>query len=80
MDKQKLSYTVAETVTAVGLGRSRLYQEIREGRLRVVKAGRRTLILSQDLQKWLDALPAATQGSLNDRHLRENMIDAARSR
>jgi len=60
MDAKKLSYTVGEMVAATGLGRSRLYEEIRAGRLRIVKAGRRTLILAIDLEKWLASLPAGS--------------------
>jgi len=31
--------------------------EVRAGRLRVVKSGRRTLILRRDLLRWLEGLP-----------------------
>jgi hypothetical protein len=40
------------------LGRTKLYQEIKEARLRTVKVGRRTLILVEDLRLWLDSLRA----------------------
>jgi excisionase family DNA binding protein len=60
MGKNKLSFTIAEAVTATGLGRSRLYEEIKNGRLRIVKAGRRTLVLYHDLEKWLASLPAGS--------------------
>jgi excisionase family DNA binding protein len=49
----KLAYSIAELPGIVSLGRSHIYQEIRAGRLRTVKAGRRTLVLADDLRAWL---------------------------
>lgn len=51
-----LSYTIDEAAKITGLGRTRLYQELNSGRLRGVKAGRRTLIPHTNIQKWLDGL------------------------
>lgn len=75
MDAKKLSYTVSEMVAATGLGRSRLYEEIRAGRLRIVKAGRRTLILAIDLEKWLDSLPKGAPKPVDGRIPRESTVD-----
>ncbi len=52
-----LSYSIAEVVKASGVCRTVLYEEIKAGRLRARKLGRRTLILADDLQSWLSALP-----------------------
>ena len=41
------------------LGRTRVYEEISKGRLRAVKAGRRTLILLEEAERWLQALEPA---------------------
>ena len=38
-------------------GRTRAYEEIAAGRLRAVKAGRRTLIPEDSAEAWLAALP-----------------------
>ncbi len=54
----KLAYTIPETCDATGLGRTRLYEEIKFGRLIARKCGGRTLILRGDLQSWLASLPA----------------------
>ncbi|MEY9189158.1 helix-turn-helix domain-containing protein [Bradyrhizobium ottawaense] len=52
-----LVYSIADITKLVGLGRTFVYQEIKEGRLAVRKAGRRTLVLDADLKAWLSALP-----------------------
>lgn len=51
-----LSYTIEETSKITGLGRSRLYEELNSGRLKGVKAGRRTLITHISIQQWLENL------------------------
>jgi excisionase family DNA binding protein len=52
----KLAYAIAELPELVSVGRSHIYEEIRAGRLRTVKAGRRTLVLAEDLRAWLLSL------------------------
>jgi excisionase family DNA binding protein len=52
-----LSYSVADAVKLSGVGRTALYEEIKAGRLKAHKLGRRTLILADDLQHWLAGLP-----------------------
>ena len=52
----KLAYSIAELPAITSLGRSHIYEEIKAGRLRTVKAGRRTLVLAGDLQTWLLSL------------------------
>jgi excisionase family DNA binding protein len=51
-----LSYTIEEASKITGLGRTRLYEELNSGRLKGVKAGRRTLILHISIQEWLENL------------------------
>lgn len=41
-----------------GIGRTKVYQEIEEGRLRTVTVGRRRLVPSAEAQRWLDQLLA----------------------
>lgn len=45
----RLAYRVDEASEASGVGRSKLYEEIKGGRLRSVKVGGRRLILHDDL-------------------------------
>ena len=51
------SYSIANACDATGIKRSSIFEEIREGRLKARKFGRRTLILRSDLMEWLHALP-----------------------
>ncbi len=45
---------------AVGIGRTKAYEEIKAGRLEARKAGRRTLITAEAARAWLNALPRVT--------------------
>jgi len=50
--------TVPEAMEWTRLGRTKLYEELRSGRLRSVKVGRRRLIPDQALQAWQESLVA----------------------
>lgn len=52
----KIVYTINEVIELTGLSRSKIYQEIREGRLKAKKCGRRTLVTSEALQNWSEQL------------------------
>ena len=52
----KLAYSIQELVKLQPLGRSSIYEEIKSGRLRATKAGRRTIFLADDIVEWLEAL------------------------
>ncbi len=51
-----LAYSIESLASATGLGRTFLYGEIAERRLIARKAGRRTVILRADAERWLTAL------------------------
>jgi excisionase family DNA binding protein len=53
----RLAYSIRQATEACGLSRSALYVAIARGDLRAVKLGRRTVILEQDLARFLGALP-----------------------
>jgi excisionase family DNA binding protein len=53
-----LAYSIAEACSAARAGRTALYEAIRSGALRAVKRGRRTIVLADDLRRYLESLPA----------------------
>ena len=55
-----LAFSIAEACAIARAGRTAIYQAIRDGQLVARKRGRRTIILSDDLRRWLDSLPAVT--------------------
>jgi excisionase family DNA binding protein len=50
-------YSIAEACAVAGIRRTTLYKFIRAGQLRAIKIGGRTLILAQDLHRWLEGMP-----------------------
>lgn len=57
-----LSYSINDFCRAVGIGRSKAYAEIKDGRLRAIKCGKRTLIRSADAEAWLNSLAEVQEG------------------
>lgn len=55
----KLAYRIDEATRASGIGRTKLYEAIKAGDLQPRKAGSRTLILREDLERFLRNLQAA---------------------
>ena len=53
----KLAYTIKEIRKLVGISTTTLYQVLGRGELKASKLGKRTIILTKDLQEWLDGLP-----------------------
>lgn len=53
----KVAFTIDEFCGSFGVGRSYVYEEIKAGRLKSRKAGRRTLITADDARAWLSSLP-----------------------
>jgi excisionase family DNA binding protein len=57
---KKLAYTIEQAAEAAGVGRSTIYEEIRDKRLTARKLRRRTIITGDDLLTWLQSLPKVT--------------------
>lgn len=47
-------YGITNVVETTSMCRSFIYQEIKAGRLKVFKIGKRTLIANEDLENWLN--------------------------
>ena len=57
MTQKNAAFTVDEFLSWARIGRTKLYQEIKEGRITPRKLGRKTLILRTDAEAWLNNLP-----------------------
>jgi excisionase family DNA binding protein len=52
------AHRIEEAAKVSGVGRTLIFEAIKNGALRARKAGRRTLILQTDLEAWLHSLPS----------------------
>lgn len=55
---QKPAYSVTEVLTMIGISRSKFYQLVNGGQIKVRKIGNRSIILAGDLEEFLQNLPA----------------------
>ncbi len=62
---EKIALTIPEAASAANLGRTSLYAYIKRGDLLAKKVGRKTIILTSELRRFLESLPSL-----------ENQIDA----
>jgi len=60
---EKHGLTIPEACTCSGIGKTKLYEAINSGKLKARKAGKRTLILSDDLRDYLSSLPLMVRGA-----------------
>ncbi len=51
-ETQKWNFRISEAEDALGICRSKIYQEIKAGRLKIFKVGRATLISVESLRAW----------------------------
>ncbi|SFI65229.1 DNA binding domain-containing protein, excisionase family [Phyllobacterium sp. CL33Tsu] len=52
-----LALSVDRAAAAAGIGRTKIYEAIKLGNLKARKAGRHTVILTDDLKTFLESLP-----------------------
>lgn len=57
-DYPRAALRVSEACQTLSISRSKLYEEIAAGRLRVLKSGRRTLVPTTAITAWLKGLEA----------------------
>jgi excisionase family DNA binding protein len=53
----RLAFSLADAASTIGVGKSTLHELIATGKLPVRKLGRRSLVLREDLKKYLQGLP-----------------------
>jgi Helix-turn-helix domain len=56
------AFSITEAIEFSGIGRTKIYSEIASGALVARKAGRKTLILADDLETFLGNLPILNTG------------------
>ena len=56
---EKLTYTIAEATRALGIGRSTIYLALASGKLSARKCGARTLLMADELKRFISSLPHA---------------------
>jgi excisionase family DNA binding protein len=55
----KIALTVTEALYTMNIGRTRFYEEVKAGRIRIVKLGKKTLIPATEPAEWLKRLASA---------------------
>jgi len=60
MGSAERALSVDQFCDRYGIGRTTAYAEIKLGRLKAIKVGRRTLISFDAAEEWLAALPSST--------------------
>lgn len=58
------AFSVDEFCAWARIGRSKFYQEIQQGRLRLRKIGRKSIVTVADAEPWLQNLPEANDGRI----------------
>lgn len=53
----KLAYPPREAARLMGVSRATFYRELAAGRIAARKSGKRTLVLVEDIERWLESLP-----------------------
>lgn len=52
----RLLHPIPDAAEVLGIGRSKLYELIAEGKIRTVKIGRRTLVAQDELERYVREL------------------------
>ena len=58
-----LAYTIPDACKASAASRSAIYRAIKSGDLTLRKRGTRSLIMADELRRWLQSLPVASNHS-----------------
>jgi excisionase family DNA binding protein len=61
---EPLAYTISEACKAAAVSRTELYRAFSRNELTRRKRGKRSLILADDLRRWVEALPTASSKSI----------------
>ncbi len=56
--------TVPDFLRSYAISRTSFYEQVNQGKLRIVKRGRRTLVTSDDAAAWIELLRQQTNGGV----------------
>ena len=59
---EKLSVGIPQAAEMIGVGRSSIYVLFRDGKLTPRKCGKRTLVIVEELRRYVDSLPVGNGG------------------
>ncbi len=65
MEYIKRALGVREAAKAAGVGRTTLFEAIRKGQIAAKKVGRRTIIITDDLDAWLKSLSVRSTAKID---------------
>ena len=57
-----IAYSVNDFCKRSGICRTRFYEEVKLGRIKIRKCGKRTLVPASEFHDWLNRLPSAVDG------------------
>ena len=57
-DDRPTAFSVRQFCEMHAIGRTTFYEEVKYGRLRIRKLGKRTLVLREEAERWISALPS----------------------
>jgi len=60
MEFTKLRYPVHEARNLLGLGHSKFYERVKEGKLRLQKDGKRSFVTATELARYIDSCEQKT--------------------
>lgn len=53
---EKHAFSIEEFCRLYSIGKTKTYEEIKDGKLKIKKVGRRTIITAEAAKEWLEAL------------------------
>jgi excisionase family DNA binding protein len=57
MQIRKKAYSIREVSEITGFGKTHIYEECRKGKIQLRKSGKKTIVLEEELNRYLSALP-----------------------
>ena len=63
MKLNQIAYTISEVHELLGIGRTKIYEIIKNKELTACKVGRRTLVTADALEQWMSNLPSSADQS-----------------